>query len=121
MAEQTKKKFKFRFPLWAKTLLVLLFSVSLISIVGINFFSSTIRSITRNFYIDQSVETASTLAIFLDLNNVKAVKNKTDEIYQSIPEKDKVENALKELNLDENVRGEKLSIEQFGKLSEILK
>ena len=36
-------------------------------------------------------------------------------------EKDKVENALKELNLDENVRGEKLSIEQFGKLSEILK
>ena len=93
MAEQTKKKFKFRFPLWAKTLLVLLFSVSLISIVGINFFSSTIRSITRNFYIDQSVETASTLAIFLDLNNVKAVKNKTDEIYQSIPEKDKVENS----------------------------
>ena len=35
-------------------------------------------------------------------------------------EKDKVENALKELNLDENVRGEKLSIEQFGKLSELL-
>lgn len=34
--------------------------------------------------------------------------------------KDKVENALKKLNLDENVRGEKLSVEQFGKLSELL-
>ena len=36
-------------------------------------------------------------------------------------DKSKVENALRKLNLDENIRGEKLSIEQFGKLSEILK
>ena len=35
-------------------------------------------------------------------------------------EKDKIENALKKLNLDENIRGEKLSVEQFGKLSELL-
>ncbi len=35
-------------------------------------------------------------------------------------EKGKVEDALKKLNLDENIRGEKLSIEQFGKLSELL-
>ena len=31
-----------------------------------------------------------------------------------------LENALKELNFDENIRGEKLSIEQFGELSEKL-
>ena len=35
-------------------------------------------------------------------------------------DKSKVEKAIKELNIDENIRGEKLSIEQFGELSEIL-
>ena len=35
-------------------------------------------------------------------------------------EKEKVQNALKVLGLDENIRGEKLSIEMFGKLSEEL-
>ena len=36
-------------------------------------------------------------------------------------DKGKVEQAIKELNLDENIRGEKLSIEQFGELSEKLR
>jgi len=35
-------------------------------------------------------------------------------------EKEKVQNALQKLGLDENIRGEKLSIEMFGKLSEEL-
>jgi len=35
-------------------------------------------------------------------------------------DRDKVEKTLKDLNLDENIRGEKLSIEQFGELSEKL-
>ena len=35
-------------------------------------------------------------------------------------DKGKVEKILKDLNLDENIRGEKLSIEQFGELSEKL-
>ena len=35
-------------------------------------------------------------------------------------DRDKVEKTLKELNLDESIRGEKLSIEQFGELSEKL-
>ena len=35
-------------------------------------------------------------------------------------DKTKVEKTLKDLNLDENIRGEKLSIEQFGELSEKL-
>ena len=35
--------------------------------------------------------------------------------------KESIQKAIKELNLDENIRGEKLSIETFGKLSEILK
>ncbi len=34
--------------------------------------------------------------------------------------KEKVINAMSEMNLDENIRGEKLSIEQFGELSEKL-
>lgn len=35
-------------------------------------------------------------------------------------EREKVVNAINELGLDENIRGEKLSIEQLGKLSELL-
>ena len=35
-------------------------------------------------------------------------------------DKEKVSKAIFELGLDENIRGEKLSIEQFGKLSELL-
>ena len=35
-------------------------------------------------------------------------------------DKNKIETALKNLNIDENIRGEKLSVEQFGQLSEIL-
>ncbi len=36
-------------------------------------------------------------------------------------EKEKVVNAISQMGLDENIRGEKLSIEQFGQLSELLK
>ena len=91
--EQDKKKIKFRFPLWAKSLAVLIISVSVVSIVAINFFSSTVRSITRNFYVEQCVRVADSLGLYLDLDNVKAVKNKVDQIYQSIPEEEKVENS----------------------------
>ena len=35
-------------------------------------------------------------------------------------DKNKINNAISKMNLDENIRGEKLSIEQFGKLSELL-
>ncbi len=36
-------------------------------------------------------------------------------------DKNKITSAISELGFDENIRGEKLSIEQFGKLSELLK
>lgn len=36
-------------------------------------------------------------------------------------DKEKVVNAIQKLDLDENIRGEKLSIQTFGKLSELLK
>ena len=35
-------------------------------------------------------------------------------------DREKVSNVIQEINLDENIRGEKLSIEQFGELSELL-
>ena len=86
-------KRKFRFPIWLKALLVLLFSVSIVSVVAIVFSSNTFRNITRNHYIEHSVELANTLGVYLNLDDVKAVKNKTDQIYQSIPDADKVENS----------------------------
>ncbi len=87
-----QKKRKLRFPLWAKALLVLFSSVAIVSGVAIGFFSNSIRQTTRNFYIEEAVKTADTLGIYLDLNNVKAVKNKVEEIYKSIPEEEKYDN-----------------------------
>ena len=93
MASQEKKKFNFRFPLWVKTLTVLMLSVFIVGGAAITFFSSTIRSMTRKNYIDHSVELADALSIYLDLDKVKTLKNKVDEIYQTIPEDQKVENS----------------------------
>ena len=91
--DKSKKRFRFKFPIWAKTLLVLLFSISLVSIVAISFFSSTIRSITRNFYIDQSTKTADTLAIYVSTDDVQEVETKVLEIYNSISEDQKIDNS----------------------------
>ncbi len=93
MTTTEKKKIRFRFPLWVKTLTLLVLSVFIVSGAAITFFSSSISSITRNHYIEHSTELADTLGVFLDLENVKAVKNKVDEIYQAIPEEEKVENS----------------------------
>ena len=35
-------------------------------------------------------------------------------------EKEKINNAISQMGVDENIRGEKLSIEDFGKLTELL-
>lgn len=93
MEERKTKKRKFRYPLWAKTLTVLVLSVFIVSIAAVTFFSNSISSITRNHYIEHSIELADTLGVYLNLDEIKVVKNKVDEIYQSIPMKDKVENS----------------------------
>ena len=92
MSKQQSKK-RLKFPLWAKALSVVLLSVTIVSVVAINFFSANIRSTTRNFYIEQSVKTADTLAVYVDVDNVKVVKDKVLEIYDSIPEEEKVDNS----------------------------
>ena len=94
MTKETKKKFKFRFPLWAKALAVLLLTVFIVSGAAINFFSTSISNMTRNHYIEHSIELADTLGIYLDITSVKNLKVKViDSIYNNIPESEKVENS----------------------------
>ena len=90
--EQEKKKRRVKFPIWLKTLLVLLLSVSFVSVAAILFFSNTVKSVTRNFYIEESIHSADVLGILVDADDVKEVKNKVDEIYTSIPEEEKYDN-----------------------------
>ena len=90
---EKENKFRFRFPLWAKSLLVLIVSVSVVSIVAINFFSNTLKSATRNFYIEQATKTADTLSIYVDKANTIAVRDKVFEIYDGLKEEQKVENS----------------------------
>ena len=92
MDKQQNKK-RFRFPLWAKALSAIFISVTVVSVVAITFFSHSIRSATRDFYIEQSVKTADTLALYVDTDNVKVVKNKVLEIFDSIPEEEKYDNS----------------------------
>lgn len=93
MEEQKKKKFRFRFPLWAKTLIVLVLSVSLVSIVAVVFSTNVLQDITRSHYIEHSIELADTLGMYLNLDDTKAVKNKVDTIYKGLSEEQKVENS----------------------------
>ena len=86
------KKRRFRFPLFLKTLLVLILSVSLVSIVAIVFSTNTVTTFTRNIYIEQAIDKADTLGIYLNLNDIKVVKEKVQTIYKSIPEEEKVAN-----------------------------
>lgn len=88
-----KKKTNFRYPLWAKTLTVLILSVFIVSGAAIAFFFSSISAITRNHYTEHATELADTLAIYLDVEDIKVVKNKVDEIYQSIPEEKRISNS----------------------------
>lgn len=92
--EEKKNKKKFRFPLWAKTLTVLVLSVLIVSGSAIAFFYSSISEMTKSHYIEHSVELADTLGIYLDLKNVKKVQGKVLEIYNEIPEEEKVENSF---------------------------
>ena len=88
-----KKARKFRFPLWAKSLTVLVFSVVVVSIVAIVFSDYSIRSFTRSHYLDHSVEIADTLALYLDVEDIKTVKQETLEKYNQIDDAKKVENS----------------------------
>ena len=89
---EEKKKMKFRFPLWAKTLTVLVLSVFTISLVAVLYSSSKIRSITREHYINKSVEVARSLSLFLDVEDVVELKKEVNDIYVTIPEDELVSN-----------------------------
>ena len=88
-----KKARKFRFPLWAKSLTVLVFSVVVVSVVAIVFSDYSIRSFTRSHYLGHSVEVADSLALYLDVEDIKTVKQETIEKYNQIDDAKKVENS----------------------------
>lgn len=91
--KKAKRKIRFRLPLWVKAILVLVFSVAAVSGAAIGFFKSSITNMTRSHYVEHSIEIADTLGVFLNQNDIKAVKAKVDSIYKSIPEEEKVENS----------------------------
>lgn len=84
--EEEKKQRKFKFPLWAKTLVVLFLSVSVVSVVAVVYSSNYLRQTTRQHYINKSIEIADTLGIYLDYDDVYAVKEKTQQIYHQLEE-----------------------------------
>ncbi len=89
---EEKKKRKFRFPLWAKALIVLVVSVFSVSLVAIIYSDHAVRSTMRSHYAEHSSEVADTLTLYVDTANVKTLKEKVDTIYKTIPEEEKIEN-----------------------------
>ena len=89
--EETKKR-KIRFPLWAKILIVLVLSVVSVSIAAIIYSDHAVRNTMRNHYAEHSTEVADTLGLYVDLENVKSLKEKVDTIYKIVPEEAFVEN-----------------------------
>ncbi len=91
--QQVATKRKLRFPLWLKTLVVLLLSVTLVSVVAIIFSANALRRESRNFYTNKSTELASSLSLYVDKNDVVTVRDAVLSIYNSLSEEDKVENS----------------------------
>ena len=81
MSNDGKKKFRFRFPVWAKTLTVLLLSVITMSVVAVVYSANKLKSSTQDHYINKSEEMALTLARFVDINDVKSLRAEVDAIY----------------------------------------
>ena len=88
-----KKKRGFRFPVWAKTLVVLILSVATISVVAVVISANNLRRVTREHYIQKATELADTLVAHVDHDKVLAIKDKVYQIYQTIPEDERVENS----------------------------
>ena len=86
-------KRRLRFPIWAKTLIVLLLSISIVSIVAVVISSRTLRDITRSRYAENATHMADTLGIYVDIEDVKTLKEKVDVIYKSIPLDKRVNNS----------------------------
>ena len=86
--EETKKKRKLKFPLWAKTLIVLLLSVSAVSVVAVVYTSNYLKKSTLDSYVSRSIQTADTLGIYVNYDDVIAVRDKTKQIYASITDEE---------------------------------
>ena len=84
---------RLKFPLWLKTLVVLVMTVLIVSVVAIVYSATTLKSITREHYIDHSVELADSLALYLDKDDVKEVKNAVKAKYDSLDDEEKVDNS----------------------------
>ena len=87
-----KKKRSFKFPLWAKTLVVLLLSVSAISVVAVVYASNYLRKTTLNSYISRATEIADTMSVYFNYDDIVSVKTKTLQIYSSLSEDKLVSN-----------------------------
>ena len=93
MSNSEKKKIKFKFPVWAKSLVSLFITVAAVSVVAVVISSTNLRRITREHYIQKATELADTICVHVDHNDVFALKSKVYQIYHSIEEKDRVENS----------------------------
>jgi len=90
--KKAKKKLRFRFPLWAKTLLVLFLSVALVGVVSIVYSSNYLKQTTLKNYSEKSTELADTLGAYINLEDLIKVRDKTQSIYNSLSKDDFVSN-----------------------------
>ena len=66
--DKAKKKRRFRFPLWAKTLIVLFLSVALVGVVSIVYSSNYLKQTTMKNYSEKSTELADTLGVVVNVD-----------------------------------------------------
>lgn len=88
-----KKKRRFKFPVWAKALFVLILSAATISAVAIVISANNLRRVTREHYIQKATELADTLVQFVNHDEVFAVKEAVHTIYKGLDESELVDNS----------------------------
>ena len=90
--DKVKKKRRFRFPLWAKTLIVLFLSVSLVGVISIIYSSNYLKQTTFKNYSEKSTELADTLGVVVNVEDLIKVRDKTQSIYNGLSDDDFVSN-----------------------------
>ena len=90
--EEVKKKRKLKFPLWAKTLIVLLLSVSAVSVVAIVYSSNYVKNLTMQEYRNKSTQLADTLGVSINYEDFVDVRDATKAIYSGLSDEQLVSN-----------------------------
>ena len=81
--EETKQKKKFRFPISVKTVLIIVVFGLVLAEIAMVYFSITSSNSNKAKYKEEATELSTTVALSVDIDEVKELKNYVIDVYDS--------------------------------------